>query len=339
MSPRNLSLGLIAASEFCVQSVHLRSMKIPRIEGSTRLASFIRPMLAEHSSRPAFTDSKWIFEIKWDGYRAVAEINSNEPNRLYSRNGTSYNKAFPRIYSELSKLKAPAVLDGEIVVYDENGKPSFQLLQNYSSRQKHAIQFQVFDILSYEGKDLCKLPLLDRKAILKKILPESDLIRYCDHVETEGEMLFEQAVALDLEGIIAKRAGSKYSIGSRSKDWLKIKNQKFDEFIIVGFLHSDKVTFKSLVIADIQDGALQYRGNVSGFTDQVMEQIYKMLTPTVVTVKPLTKHEKFDSPVSWVKPQYICNVRYTEITDAGILRNPVFKGLVVEKKTKTKASG
>jgi bifunctional non-homologous end joining protein LigD len=309
-------------------------MKFPRIEGSTKLTSFIKPMLAELSSAPAFTDSRWIFEIKWDGYRAIAEINPKDTNRLYSRKGTSFNKAFPRIYAELSKVSAPAILDGEIVVYDENGKPSFQLLQNYSSRQKHAIQFQVFDILSCKGKDLCDLPLLERKKILRSILPESDVIRFCDHVETEGELLFEQVVALELEGIIAKKANSKYAIGSRSKDWLKIKNHKFDEFIIIGFLHSDKATFKSLVLADLEGGALQYRGAVSGFTDQVMEQIYKMLTPTIVHDKPVAKHEKFDAPVSWVKPQYICNVRYTEITDDGILRHPVFQGLAVQKKLK-----
>jgi bifunctional non-homologous end joining protein LigD len=305
-------------------------MKYPRIEGAVKLYGFVKPMLAELSARPAFTDPNWIFELKFDGYRAVAEINGGDKNRFYSRNGTSFAKAYPHIFSELTKLKAPAIIDGEIVVFDEHGKPSFQLLQNYSSRQKHPIQYQVFDILSLDGKDLCGLPLIKRKEILKKYLPESDVIRYCDHVEGEGKLFYEQVVAIDLEGMIAKKASSKYVMSGRSKDWLKIKNHKFDDFVIVGFLHSGRQIFKSLVIADLENGELTYRGAVSGFSDQVMAQIHKMLTVDVIKTKPIAKHEKFDSPVSWVTPRYKCSVRYTEITGDGIVRHPVFQGLVTE---------
>ncbi len=301
-------------------------MKYPRIEGAVKLKSFVKPMLAELSSRPAFTDSAWVFEIKWDGYRAIAEI--GKENRLYSRKGTTFDKAFPKVFNELKKISAPVILDGEIVVLTPEGKPSFQLVQNYSSRSNLPIQFQVFDCLQYKGKDLHNLPLIQRKAILKDLLPESDIIRFCDHIETEGELLFDQIVKLDMEGIIAKKASSKYKEDSRSKDWLKIKNHKLDEFIIVGFLHSEAAIFKSLVVADVEDGELTYRGAVSGFTDRTMKEIHKLLTASIISDKPIAKHEKFDAPVSWVKPQYKCNVRYTEITDDGILRHPIFQGLV-----------
>jgi bifunctional non-homologous end joining protein LigD len=301
-------------------------VRYPRIEGAVKLTSFIKPMLAESSNRPAFSDSGYIFEIKWDGYHCVAEV--AQENRIYSRNGTSYHKAFPRIFEELKKIKRPVILDGEVVVYNETGKPSFQLLQNYNSRQNLPIQFQVFDCLSLDGKDLCGLPLIERKEILRKILPKSNVIPYCDHVEAEGQLLFDQIAKLDLEGMIAKKASSKYSMGNRTKDWLKIKNHKYGDFLVVGFLHSDKAIFKSLVLADAEHGELTYRGHVSGFSDKAMKAIYKLLTAATSKAKPVGKHEKFDVPVTWVKPLYKCNVRYTEITGDGILRHPIFQNMV-----------
>lgn len=302
-------------------------MKFPRIEGAVKLTGFIKPMLAELSSRPAFTDNKWVFEIKWDGYRAIAEINGNETNRLYSRNGTSFAKAFPKVYNELNKVKGTAVLDGEIVVYDEDNKPSFQLIQNYNSKQKHPIQFQVFDCLSYNGKDLRKRPLIERKELLRQILPDSPIIRYCDHIEAEGKLLFDQVVKMDLEGIIAKKANSLYS-NERSNDWLKIKNHKFDDFLIIGFLHSDSDLYlKSLILGGMENGQLVYRGCVSGFSDKTVREIRKMLNKEIVALKPVAKHEKFTDPVSWVNPKYRCLVRYTEITSDGIIRHPVYQGL------------
>src|SRR5690606_31091854 len=121
-----------------------------------RLSSCITPMQAQ-LSRGCFSDPKWIFEIKWDGYRAIAELNGRN-SRLYSRNGISFAKAFPRLFDELKAINQPAVIDGEIVVLDAKGRPSFQMLQNYNSRQNVPIQYQVFDCLSYRGKDLTALP-------------------------------------------------------------------------------------------------------------------------------------------------------------------------------------
>ena len=189
-------------------------------------------MQAELSRGSSFTDPKWIFEIKWDGYRAIAETTGDEP-RLYSRNGISFAKAFPKLYEELKALRKNAIIDGEIVALTPEGKPSFQLLQNYNSRQKVPIQFQVFHCLAYDGKDLTGLPLIERKAFLKKVLSKSQVIRYCDHIEGEGDLFFQQIMKLDMEGMIAKRADSKYTYG-RSKLWLKVKNNKHDDFLIVG---------------------------------------------------------------------------------------------------------
>lgn len=299
-------------------------MRYPRIEGAIKLSSYVKPMLAELSSRPAFSDPKYIFEIKWDGYRAIAEVGAE--NRLYSRKGTSFAKAFPAVFKELSKFKCHAIIDGEIVVYNEDGMPSFQLIQNYRSTQNYVIHFQVFDCLECNGKDLRNLPLVERKAQLRKILPESNVIQFCDHIENDGELLFHQIVKMDLEGMMAKVANSKY-INDRSKNWLKIKNHKFGDFLIIGFLHEGNY-IKSLVLGEMIKSKLQYRGCVSGFSDKEVKRLVTLLTPLIINLKPVTKHEKFDHPVSWVKSRHECNVRYTEMTDEGLLRHPVFVKLL-----------
>jgi bifunctional non-homologous end joining protein LigD len=131
-------------------------MKFVRIEGSRKLGSFIEPMKAQLSDRPAFDSKDWLFEIKWDGYRAIAEIAKGN-NKLYSRNGHTFDKAYPKVFSALLTIKSNAVLDGEVVVFDEQGKPSFQKLQNYNGRDKHIIQYYVFDIIELEGKSLVNL--------------------------------------------------------------------------------------------------------------------------------------------------------------------------------------
>ena len=172
-------------------------MKFVKIEGGVKLSKFITPMSATLSDEPAFDHKDWIFEIKWDGYRAVAELNGKE-TRLYSRNGLSYSKAYPKIYNELVKLKSDAILDGEVVVF-RDGMPSFQAIQNYKSTQNLPIQFIVFDCLQLDGKDLTKLKLMERKEILKTVLPSSDIIKYCDHVEEDGVALLEQDTKKKLE--------------------------------------------------------------------------------------------------------------------------------------------
>ena len=225
-------------------------MKYVKIEGSRKLSSFIVPMMAQLTDRPAFDDPDWIFEIKWDGYRAIAEINKGDV-KLYSRNGLTFDKAYPKVFDALKTIKKNATLDGEIVVFDEKGKPSFQKLQNYRSNDKYTIQYYVFDILTLDGKSLTSLPLLERKELLQKVLPKSDVILFCDHVDTEGKSLFREMKKMNLEGMIAKRKKSKYLIGKRTTDWLKIKNVQGQEAIIVGFTapKGARSSFGSLLIS------------------------------------------------------------------------------------------
>lgn len=164
-------------------------MKPVRIEGSKKLASFIEPMKAQLSDREPFDSDEWLFEIKWDGYRAIAEIR-RDGNRLYSRNGLTFDKAYPKVFEALKGIRKRAVIDGEIVAFDNTGRPSFQKLQNYRSNSSVPIQYYVFDILELEGKSLTDLSLVERKKKLRKLIPESNIIRYCDHVERDGKIFF-----------------------------------------------------------------------------------------------------------------------------------------------------
>jgi bifunctional non-homologous end joining protein LigD len=300
-------------------------MKYVKIEGGVKLSKFISPMSATLSDAPAFDDPKWLFEVKWDGYRAIAELNGKD-TQFYSRNGLSYSKAYPKIYNDLVKLKIDAVLDSEIVVF-QDGMPSFQAIQNYKSTLNLPIQFIVFDCLQHNGKDLTKLKLIERKEILRSILPASDVIKYCDHVEGDGIALFEQARKINLEGIIAKRADSKYYSDKRSKEWLKIKNVNVDDFKIVGWTDpkASRQYFGALLLAREIDGKLIYSGDVgTGFTNELLKSLYAKIQPLEIDKCPCDVPVKKEKGFHWAKPKYSCQVQYVEITDDGHVRHPSF---------------
>ncbi len=308
-------------------------MKYVRIKGSRKLSSFIEPMKAQLSELPAFDSPEWIFEIKWDGYRAIAEIDK-KGNKLHSRNGHTFDKAYPKVFEALNKIKKNAVIDGEIVVFDENGKPNFQKLQNYKSTDKYPIQYYVFDCIELEGKSLVTLTLIQRKQLLQKLLPESDVIRYCDHVEEEGKMLFREMQKMNLEGMIAKRKDSKYLVGKRSSDWLKIKNIQTQEAIIVGFTEpkGSRSSFGSLLLGVKKKGKLISIGNVgTGFTERSLKDLHGKLQKLIRKTSPLDVPFKESADVTWVEPVLVCNINFTEITEDGSVRHPVFQGLRADK--------
>src|SRR5699024_7875850 len=194
-----------------------------------------KPMLTKIGKVP-FDDKGWIFEMKYDGYRAIAEIDEGKVE-LYSRNQLTFNRKFATIAEHLSALSHQAILDGEIVVLDKDGKPKFQLLQNYQKTGKGDIRYYVFDLLYLNGYELSDLPLLDRKKFLQQIITELNdpIIIYSDHVKENGEAFFEEVQAQHLEGIIAKKSESLYRKGQRSNDWLKIKTSARQEAVIAGF--------------------------------------------------------------------------------------------------------
>jgi bifunctional non-homologous end joining protein LigD len=189
----------------------------------------ISPMLACPAKEP-FDREGWLFEVKLDGFRAIAIIQKDIRGQivnLYSRNQKSFNKKFEPVQKALENFPHSAVLDGEIVVLDETGMPSFRLLQNYSRDQRGQLVYFIFDLSYLDHYDLKNIALQTRKAILKDLLSELKLphILYCDHIEKEGRALFEVIRQEGLEGMIAKKASSTYKEGRRSKDWIKVKAQ------------------------------------------------------------------------------------------------------------------
>lgn len=295
---------------------------------------FIVPMLARLHDQ-AFDRKKWIFEIKWDGYRAIAELNGAK-TRLYSRNGLSFAAKYPVVFDELTKIKKKMIVDGEIVALNEKGMPDFQLLQQYGEKEVPLIYY-VFDILSLNGKSTEDMPLIERKELLKKNLPESEVIKYCDHIAEKGKTFFNEVKKQGLEGIIAKNGQSAYAEGSRNGDWLKIKHVLTDEAVIAGYTapRNSRKYFGALVLGTYEKGKLTYIGHTgTGFTDKILKDVYNKLQPLVTDANPFGKKVPVNTAVTWVKPELVCNLKYTEITKDGIRRHPVFMGLRVDKAAK-----
>jgi bifunctional non-homologous end joining protein LigD len=283
----------------------------------------------------AFDREGWIFEIKWDGYRAVAEVNGKN-SRLYSRNGLAFENEYAVVFEELKRIKKKMVLDGEIVAFGENGMPSFQAIQQYDPATTPLVYY-VFDILSLNGKSLKNSPLLERKQILKDLLPESDIIKYCDHVEDNGKEFFELMQKQGLEGMIAKRSDSRYIEDSRSSDWLKVKHMLTDEAVIAGYTapRGGRNYFGALILGSYENGRLKYIGHTgTGFNQKTLKEVYGKLQDLVTDTSPFEDKIKVNSPVTWVKPKLVCNLKFTEVTADGNRRHPVFMGLRKDKAAK-----
>ena len=219
-------------------------------------------MLAALVDQP-FDDENWIFEIKWDGYRAIAELDNGKVN-LYSRNNNSFNQKYKPIVSALESIDTDMVLDGEIVVLDEEGRSDFHSLQNFGKSGKGRLIYYVFDLLYFDGRDLRGLSLYERKQILKNILPDIPAVRYNDHIIKDGTVFYKLAGEKQLEGIIAKNINSKYQSNKRSKDWLKIKLKKRQEAVIGGYTKpkGSRNYFGALVLGVYNDNnELEYIGH------------------------------------------------------------------------------
>jgi len=292
-------------------------------------------MLARETDT-AFDDAGWIYEIKWDGYRAIAEVKDGEVE-LYSRNANSFKRDYPLVVNELEKIKHELVLDGEVVVLNEDGYASFQKLQHYEDNTGYPICYYVFDVLRINGMDTTQLPLTERKKLLKKALPKSKVIRYSDHIVGDGIAFFEAARKNNLEGIMAKKADSTYDTGTRTGNWLKIKHHHSDEVVIVGFTEptGSRPYFGALVLARPSKTGWIYAGHTgTGFNDAMLKEVYNKLKKIVSKTSPFATKVKTNMPVTWVKPQYIAEIKFTELTTEGSMRHPVFLRLRDDKKLK-----
>ena len=292
----------------------------------------VAPMLAGTAKEP-FDHQDWLFEVKWDGYRAVAEISKSGVS-LYSRNGISFEKKFFPVVESLRKFDFEAVLDGEVVVVDDQGRPDFERLQNYGKTGSGHLIYYVFDLLYFKGHDLTGLPLLHRKELLKNILPSLPKIRFSDHVKNEGVLFFQAAAHKGLEGIIAKQALSTYEPGKRSRAWLKIKSRLTQDAVIAGFTEpkGGRRHFGTLVLGVFKEGKLVYIGlSGGGFRERELQDIRKRLNPLIRQKCPFDVEPETGSPTTWVKPELVCEVALTGWTREGLMRHPVFLRLREDK--------
>ncbi|MDB5252093.1 MAG: ligase [Flaviaesturariibacter sp.] len=292
-----------------------------------------KPMLATLVDQP-FSSDQWLYEIKWDGYRAVAEMQGGSVE-LISRNLKPFTERYEPVADALRSLDIDAVFDGEIIAVDDKGLANFQLLQNWQNAPVQ-LQYSIFDIVWLHGYDLTALPLVDRKALLRNVVPEDHaILKYSDHVTGDGESFFKAALEQGLEGIMAKKADSTYAIGARTEDWLKVKVNQRQEVVIAGFTQprNTRKYFGALLLGAFQDGELTYVGHTgSGFNTKSLEAIYTKLQPLVVEDCPFAKCPKGNMPVTWVKPRLVCEIKFTEWTKDWIARHPIFMGLRTDKK-------
>jgi bifunctional non-homologous end joining protein LigD len=307
-----------------------------KISGATKskMPLFVKPMLAKTAKDP-FNRENWIFEFKWDGYRVIARKQNKID--LFSRNGKKFNETFFSIIESLEKIKQEFIFDGEVIAVDKSGKTDFQLLQNYFTARNGILIYYVFDLLFWEGIDFRDVQLKDRKSILARILPKLPNVRISEHIENEGEKLFESAKRNKFEGIIAKNLNSKYRAGFRSDDWLKIRAILTQEAIICGFTmpRGGRKKFGALILGVYDAQKLTYAGHVgTGFDDHMLDFLFSKLHPLVTIRSPFEKNPKTNMPVTWVKPEIVCQIKYTEWTKDGSMRHPVFLGIREDKNAK-----
>ncbi|MGE0353775.1 MAG: DNA ligase D [Gemmatimonadales bacterium] len=330
----------------------LRRLKAPR---RTVSAADVELMLAETREKP-FSREGWLFELKLDGYRMIVARERGEA-RLLTRNGHDAVATFPEVARAVAALPFDGVvLDGEVVAVDQAGHPSFQRLQQRGrltgalevrrAAVENPVTFFAFDLLGFEGFDLRRLPLVQRKALLRRVLPPAGALRYLDHFEERGEALYAEVERMGLEGIVAKKMDAPYR-GGRSASWLKIRSDRTEDFVIVGYTRAkgSRGGFGAIHLAQFVGPDLAYVGRAgSGFTgrqlDQIRADLDRLRRETPASIGPV-------SPVSgqriamkdvpdfrtsvWVDPVLVAEVRYKEMTDEGYLRQPVFLRLRDDK--------
>ncbi len=311
----------------------------PKIKTPTQ----IKPMKATLVDEP-FDDPDWLYEVKWDGYRAIAVVKDGEAE-LISRNNIPFAKYYP-IIELLKSWPLNAIIDGEIVVLNDKGVSDFGALQNWRSEADGNLVYYVFDILGYDGKNLMNLPLTERQAILKKVIPTGDdRIRQSQVFAANGIDFFDAATRMGLEGIIAKKANSTYTSDLRSKEWLKIKVHKRQEVVIAGFTKNAGTakSFSALILGVYDHKQLKYVGKVgTGFSDKLQKEMMEQFKPLITNKSPFYIEPDVDKPSrfrpqrmgakpTWLKPQLVAEVAFAEVTGEGVFRQASFKGMRLDK--------
>jgi bifunctional non-homologous end joining protein LigD len=306
----------------------------------------VTPMLTTLVDKP-FDQPGWLYEVKWDGYRALAFIN-NGTVELKSRNDKSFNDKFYPVHRALEDWDVNAIVDGEVVVLKDNGLSDFGSLQNWRSEADGDLVYFVFDLLWLDGEDLRRKPLNERKKMLRGIVPENGIIRFSDSFEVKGTEFYESARRMGLEGMVAKRSDSFYSSGQRTSDWLKIKVNQRQEVVIGGYTKNagSSKPFSALLVGVFEDDKFIYTGKIgTGFKDLQQREMLRQFAPYVSDKCPFYTTPDYNKPsrfnpkpakasVTWMKPKLVCEVSFTEMTTDGVMRHPSFEGMRIDKPAK-----
>lgn len=302
-------------------------------------------MLATLADKP-FDDASWLFEIKWDGVRAIATIEARKAPKIRSRGDKDLLLQFPELHDLGSAFSLlPVIVDGELVALDRHGKSSFQRLQPRLNRRASdpelqraiPVTYAIFDVLFAGSRDLRNLALDERKALLERLLRKRALhVMHSLHVVGRGKKLFAFAKRHALEGVIAKRRDSPY-VERRSRLWLKIKTHREQEAVIAGWTEprGSREKFGALLLGVYEKGKLIYVGHVgTGFNRELLELLMKKMAPLAQARCPFAEKPKSNAPCHWVRPTLVAEIKFGEWTDEGIMRQPVFVGLRDDKKAK-----
>lgn len=298
-----------------------------------KMPAHIRPMLCTLIKEPIDRDD-YLYEVKWDGYRIVSFVEKGKV-RMDSRSGLNYTSKYPPIEKALKSLKHDVIIDGEVVIFNQEEQPDFDALQLYNGHES-PIKYCVFDLLWMDGQDLRGFPLTERKELLKILVKDDDVFRYSESFD-DGPALYRQMLDLNLEGIVAKKKDSEYTEGDRGNDWLKTPTRKRQEFVIGGWAESDKArSFKSLLFGAYQNGKFTWIGRSGGgFKDKEMPGILKKLQAIEIDESPFVNKvlDAKGAKMHWVKPQLVANFEFATWTKTGRIRKPAtFLGFRLDKK-------
>lgn len=306
----------------------------------------IKPMLATLVDKP-FQEDGWLYEVKWDGFRAISYLGEKEI-KIRSRNNKDFNKKFYPIHTALREWGVNAVVDGEIIVVDKKGKPDFNALQEWRSEADGNLVYFLFDLLWLDGYDLTSVPLKERKALLQQIVPQEGSIRISETFNVNGNEFFALAEKMGLEGVLAKKENSVYKADSRSREWLKIKTEKHQEAIIAGFTlnENSKKKFSALLMGVYENDELVFIGPVgTGFDTKMQEELMQKMKPLISKACPFAEVPDYNKPsrfrpnppkaeVTWLKPSLVAEVSYRAVGGDGGMRHPSFRGLREDKNPK-----
>ena len=291
----------------------------------------IKPMLCTLIKEP-FNDEAWLYEVKWDGYRIIAFIRKGKV-MLKSRGNQDYTAKYPPVATALKDLSYDTVIDGEVVVLDKKGNPDFSALQNY--KEGDSIAFYVFDLLWCNGYNIMTLELSERKDLLKKIVPQGDVIKYSESFD-EGNELFNTAKAMGIEGIVAKKRDSIYTPGRKGNTWYKIKLSKRQEYVIGGWTESDnRRLFRSLIFGHYVNGQFTYvHHSGGGFTEKQMKELSQKLKKLEIKESPFINEVDIKTKKHWARPVLVAEFdKSTNTTATGKIRHPaIFVALREDKK-------